>query len=213
MLAELIRFVENLTPQSTTTLRGDRTGALVTTPGHPFYAEMVYQNNVWVLNTPPAGVTLNANNVFSAAISTPVVGLWNPPQSKRIAVISRIITQWNSGNVGAGGLAWAFVSAPCNVTAASNGTEINVSSLTVGSGCPFKTYINSQMTGIGSANILRYIGGPSIGNIAANGNHTYSEECSGDIFCPPGTALGVFAVNAGNNPVVHVSIVFESMPI
>jgi hypothetical protein len=211
MLSEIQRYDENLSPGGVTPARGDRTGALVTTPGHAFYSEMVYQANVWILNTPSTGVVANANNVFSAVTAQPILGMWNPPQSKRIVVVSRVTTTWSNGTAPAGGLVWAFVPPMSNVTATGGNTEINAATLQTG-GSPFKTFVNSQMTGIGSAQILRLLGGPTAGSIGINANHTYTEECAGDIFCPPGAAIGLFPILAGSNPIIFASIVYEAMP-
>jgi hypothetical protein len=211
MLSEIQRYNENMLPSSVTPARGDRTGALVTVSGHSRYSEIVYQSNVWTLNTPNNGVTMIANNNLSANISTPIVGIWNPPQSKRIAAITRVITSWSNGSAPAGGLVWGFVPPMCSVTVAGNNSEINAGTLHTG-GSPFKTFVNNQMTGVGNAQLLRLIGGPTAGSIGLNTNHTYTEECAGDIFCPPGAALGIFPILAGSNCVVFVSIVFEVIP-
>jgi len=211
MLSEIQRYNENMSPTSVTPARGDRTGALVTVAGHSRYSEIAYQSNVWTLNTPTNGVTIVANNILNASTSMPILGIWNPPQSKRIAAITRITTLWSNGSAPAGGLVWGFVPPMCNVTATGNNSEINASTMHTG-GSPFKTFVNNQMSGIGGAQILRLIGGPTAGSIGINTNHTYVEECAGDIFCPPGAALGIFPISAGSNCIVFASVMFEVLP-
>lgn len=212
MLSEIQRYLRNLLPSSVTPARGDRTGALVTIPAHSFYSEMVYQGNVWVLNTPQNGTTISAANVIATSTIQPILGFYNMPQSGYILSVHRINSMWCSGNAGPGGLVWGYVAPGCNITSPSDNAEINLATMQSG-GSPFKTFSsNVALSGVTDSKLLRLLGGPSTGNIGGNANHSYTEECSGDIFCPPGGFLGLFVSSTGT-AVVRASIVFEAIPV
>lgn len=212
MWAELQKLGANLVSGAYAVLRGDNTGALVVTGGHAKFYEAVRQGNVYQLSTATGGVTIDANNVFSAAATTPLVAVFNPPNSGMNVVILRGVHVWASGTAGAQGLVWAVAPAPCGITAASGTSPTStLTGQTGGSVC--RGYVDAAMTGITGNAIMSFAGGPTTGALAANANHTFVDEVAGAIWVPPGASGGLYAAAAGTSPIVAATMYWEEVPV
>lgn len=194
--------------------RLSKDGSVVSVDGHARYQEAAYRGNVYHLSTAAAGVTVAAANVFSASAGQPIVGILNPANSGKVAVILRAMAQFASGTAAAGGLVWGFlpptVTGGLAVTAAGTPAGVNAATLATGQHA-VKTFVNAALTGGGAGGLLRFIGGPTTGALAANANVTLQEETAGDIFCPPGCMVGIFATAAGTSPIVVASMSWEEI--
>lgn len=210
MLAEFYTYAAGFTSRALSSLRGDKTDALVITAAHAAYAEAVRQGRVWTMATAAAGVTVAAANVVGAANAQPLVGIYNPPSSGVNAIIHKAKHTWNSGTPGAGGLVWGVTPSiqTATLTGAGGLTEINALTFAAG-GSGMKTYSNTAMTGIAGQVIARFAGGPAAGLIAANAAHTYEDWVDGALICGPGQTCGLFAATVGASAVISASMDFE----
>lgn len=212
MLAELQVVLSGLTTASYKFLRGEKSGALIVAHGHGRYQEPAVQGGLWTLSTAAAGVTIGATNVFSSAAGTPIVGIVNPAGSGKNCVITRAVVICASGTAAAGGWVWGYItpSLAAPISALGGNGAVNNGTLVTG-GSIAKTFVNSALTGAPAGSLLRYLGGPTTGAAAANQNLTTQEETSGDIICPPGGMIGIFAAAAGTSPIVNASMTWEEV--
>lgn len=193
--------------------RQGRDSELVTSDAHGRYYESTLRGGIWNLATAVAGVTVAAANVFSAAAGQPLVGIYNPVGSGKNCVVLRGRTHWLSGTPGVSGAVWGFVPANAGVTAQGGAGAINGGTLQVG-GSIAKTFVNAALTGAPAGQLLRYLGGPFAGAIAATSvGMITDEETAGDIIVPPGAALGIFVGAAGTSPIVAASMSWEEVAV
>jgi hypothetical protein len=195
-----------------TNIRQGKTGEMSVGNTHGIYYEQSARGNSWTLATAAAGVTVAAANVFSASAGQPIVGIFNPVNSGKNCTITRACVMMASGTAGAGGWVWGIIAPNAGVTAAGGNGAINNGSLISG-GSVAKTFVNSALTGAGAGTLFRFLGGPTTGAGAANANLTTQEETSGDIICPPGGVVGIFAAAAGTSPIVMAFMTWEEIPI
>lgn len=193
-------------------VRMGKTGEALIGQAHGRYYEPAVRGNVWSLSTAAAGVTIAAANVFSASAGQPIVGIYNPTNSGKNCVITRAILALASGTMAAGGWVWGFVAPNAGVSAAGGNGAINNGTLVAG-GSLAKTFVNSALTGAGAGSLLRFVGGPTTGAGAANANLTTQEETAGDLICPPGGVIGLFAAAAGTSPIVVATMTWEEVAI
>ncbi len=193
-------------------VRLGKTGELIVGHAHGKYYEPAVRQNMWSLSTAAAGVTIAAANVFSASAGQPIVGIFNPVGSGKNCVVQRACILMASGTAGAGGWVWGFIAPNAGVTAAGGNGAINNSTFVTG-GSIARTFVNSALTGAGAGSLFRFLGGPTTGAGAANANLTTQEETSGDIICPPGGVIGLFAAAAGTSPIVMGFMTWEEVPI
>lgn len=186
--------------------------ALVVQDAHGRHYEAAVRGNVWTLTTAAAGVTVAAANVIAASAGSPIVGVFNPVNSGKNLVIVRATSMWASGTTGAGGLVWGILAPNAGVTAGGGNGAINNATFVTG-GSTAKTFTGSALTGAGVSVLFRFLGGPTTGALAANAAHTVSEETAGDIICPPGGVVGLFAAAAGTSPIVMASMTWEEVNI
>ena len=179
---------------------------------HGNYYEGTYRGNVWTLSTAVGGVTVAAANVIAASAGSPIVGVFNPVNSGKNLVIIRASSTWASGTAGAGGLVWGIIPPNAAVTATGGNGAINNATFTTG-GSVAKTFTGSALTGAGVSTLFRFLGGPTTGALAANGSPTVNEETAGDIICPPGAVVGLFAAAAGTSPIVMASMTWEEVAV
>jgi hypothetical protein len=193
-------------------VRLGKTGEMVVGHAHGRYYESAVRGNLWTLSTAAAGVTVAAANVFSASAGSPIVWVFNPVTSGKNMVITRANLLVASGTLGAGGFVWGFIAPNAGVTAAGGNGAINNQSFLTG-GSIAKTFTGSALTGAGAGSLLRFVGGPTTGAAAANQNLTIQEDTQGDLICPPGGVIGIFAAAAGTSPIVMASMTWEEVPI
>jgi hypothetical protein len=193
-------------------VRLTKTGEIAFSQAHGAYQEAVLRGGVWCLSSAAAGITVAAAHVIGAAAGSPLVGMFNPINSGVNLVMLRANSSWNSGTTGAGGLVWGCIAANAGVTATGANGAINMLTLASG-GSLAKTFTNSALTGAGASVLLRFLGGPTVGALAANANQTVNEVTDGDIICPPGGVIGLFAATAGTSPIVGCSVTWEEVKI
>jgi hypothetical protein len=186
--------------------------ALVVQDAHGRNYEATYRGNVWTLSTAAAGITVAAANVIAASAGSPIVGVFNPVGSGKNLVIVRATSLWASGTTGAGGLVWGIIAPNAGVTAAGGNGAINNATFTTG-GSTARTFTGSALTGAGVSTLFRFLGGPTTGVLAASSAQTVNEETAGDIICPPGAVVGLFAAAAGTSPIVMASMTWEEVAV
>lgn len=196
---------------SVNTVRISKDSSLVAQQAHGGLYESVYRGNVFSLPTAAAGVTVTATQTVAVTLSSPIVGIFNPASSGVNAVVLYVDHCWASGTAGAGGL--AFATSVCTVTAAGGSGSVNLKSQVVGtSQC--KTFTAAAATGQTAApNIVRMLGGPTTGALAANGNSYYQVWFEGGLIIPPGCLGMVLANAAGTSPIVAASMMWEETPV
>jgi len=179
---------------------------------HGRYYESAFRGNVWTLSTAVGGVTIASANVIAASAGSPIVGVYNPVNSGKNLVIMRATTMLTSGTAGAGGLVWGIIAPNAGVTAAGGNGAINNATFVTG-GSIAKTFTASALTGAGASVLFRFVGGSTTGAAGANANLTVNEETAGDIICPPGGVVGIFAAAAGTSPIYMASMTWEEVTI
>jgi hypothetical protein len=190
-------------------LRSDKTGALVTTPGHATYQEAVLGGNVYTIQVKSATVTATTDiSPLPASTGRGLVGIINPAGSGKNAVIMKIGMSTVSGTPG--GPFYIDVSpSPCGATLAGTAPTNN---LTFGTG--------SVMRGIAAAvpaqtvvcQMLRPLGGPAAIAVGV-GPYQVDEFIDGNIIVAPGGMLVVSAHAVGTTHVVSGYITWEEVAI
>lgn len=193
------------------TARITRDTSLAVQQSHGPLYECVYRGNLFSLPTAAAGVTITATQTVAVTLASPIVGIFNPANSGVNAVVLYVDHNWASGTAGAGGL--AFATSICTVTAASGAGAVNLKTQAVGSS-QCKTFTAAAATGQTAApNIVRMLGGPSTGALAANSTQYYQVFFEGGLIVPPGCLGMVLANAAGTSPVVLASLIWEETPV
>jgi|GEM_PF-1332192 len=199
---------------------GEFSEALVTELMARFY-EQTYRGNTY-----STGMQLTAINnatfttadglsgtLATAATSTPIIGIWNPPQSGVNAVILQAtlaIVETALTATGPGAFVWAAYNNQSAITVASQAVPVNRKTLTAaGSQC--KGLSGLALTGL--TTVGAFLGasalcGGSVYNISsiatAAGFHTQqaseTENIDGSIIVPPG---GILALYCATTPVAH----------
>ena len=144
-------------------------------------------NQTWTICTPVAGVTVTALHVASVAASRPILGLYGKTTGRTL-VINRINLSVASGTAGAGGFVLAGFASSIVTAASSVATRHSTLNTGTPAGAP---YADVVLTGASATRILRYLGGPTTGAVAANGNLSIEYVGDGRIQVPAGGFLGV----------------------
>lgn len=206
-------------------LRGDRTGALVTTDGHARFMEAAVNGTLF-----SGGMTLTAitNATFTTATlgatATPIIGLWNPLTSGKNAIIiyaklQAILTALQE--TGAGAYMWCTSTGNGGIS--TGNTPFNTSTF-LAAGSIMKDMSGVALTGLTNNLVVRTASGLQGG---ANSNLSTLQTASGlaapayaavdlingTFVVPPG---GVLALLCTTTPVAisaASSILWEEVPV
>jgi len=225
MINEIKTGAQYNTDGTQVTARGGKTGELVIGNAHPKYYEATVRSNVF-----STGMTLTSisNATFSTgtlgATCTPIIGIWNPVNSGKNAVVMFAKLQLINTALqvtGAGAFVWCTA---VNQSAISTGlTPLNRVSL-ANSGSVCKGFANTALTGLSGNLTVQSAAG--LGGLLSNlstlqtaaglmpSAPTYVDNLEGSIIVPPG---GVLALLCTTNPPVAVSastgLVWEEVAI
>ena len=198
-------------------IRQGRTLEMMTADAHARYQEAVVRGNVFTASTATAGFTNTSNSISPCPINTctPMIGILNPPNSGKNAVILRSYVSQISGTPPAVPVCFWNVIPPGTSLNAPTGVS-GVNNFTLQSfGSQVKATIGVAINNTGSAaTLLRPISGISIGTPAALAQGTAListlEETAGEIVVPPGGWAGIVCGNAaGTTWLLHGSITWE----
>jgi hypothetical protein len=183
------------------------TKCLAASNTHGKFQEPTSRNNIWTVNNNTAGITIGTNNSITGAALNPILAISNPVGSGVIGVILRATIVVHSGTLGAGGFCWGKAREPVgfNLTLLAGGIRGNRSV----NYFPRLSFGNDS-SGV-AFSLLQLIGGPTTGLIGANRNLSTQYASNGQVFCPAGNAVGLFAASAGTSPVVSSSITWEEI--
>lgn len=195
-------------------IRLDRTKALVVSIGHAPYQEATVSGRVFTMDSD--AVTLAAANATKSALATVklINGFFNPLTSGKNAVIIAAHVATTSGTPG-GPYLWNTISG-VTVNSAATGTIRSglVGSSAYSSSMTAQTGVVVTVIGGATTNLTQYgvMGGPAA--IAAGaGLYDAYEEVGGRIVVPPGTLFGLTCAAAGTSHVVQTSITWEEVPV
>ena len=189
-----------------TELRGDRTGALVTTNAHGFYSESVSQGAVMECSTAVAGVAPG-----TALSTTPPYFLWNPPASGKNLIVLKTAMGFVSGTLGGGSILMAAVTA--QMTVPTGGTELTPVATLIGAPRGVGRVFQAS-TVASTPTILRPIFsiGAFTGTTAQVPVDTV-DVIDGSIVIPPGSGICLQGLaSAGTSPLVIFSMMWEEVP-
>jgi hypothetical protein len=207
------------------TARAGKTGEMVIGNAHPRYYEPTVRGNIF-----STGMTITSisNATFSTgtlgATATPIIGIWNPTNTGKNAVIMLAKLQLINTALqvtGAGAFVWCTA---VNQSAISTGlTPLNRASL-ANSGSVCKGFAGTALTGLSGNLTVQNAAG--LGGLLSNlstlqtavglmpSAPTYVDNLEGCIIVPPG---GVLALLCTTNPPVAISaasaLVWEEVSI
>lgn len=189
------------------TLRGDRTGALLTTDAHTNYVDPVGRGAVMVVSNAVAGVA--PGTAFS---TTPPLALWNPPSSGKNLAIFKTALGYVSGTLGAGTICYGIMAS--QTTVPTTGTELVPNNALIG----FPRGVGRAFTGsTWSAAPTIYRPAYTLGAFLATTASVQSplvDIIDGGIILTPGTGFAMQGIAAaGTSPLVIMSIAWEELDI
>jgi hypothetical protein len=207
MLAELRSGIVSLADGVINTLRGDKTGALVTANAHGFYTEAAVRGTIMEACTAVAGVAPG-----TALSTAPPMTLWNPPASGKNLVLLKAAMGYVSGTLGAGVLLMAKIDA--QLTAPSGGTELTPVSTLIGAPRGVGRVFQAS-TLVSTPVILRplFTMGAFVGTQAQAPMDTV-DVIDGSIAIPPGAGVVLQGLaGAGTSPLVLLALIWEEVPV
>ena len=194
-------------------LRGDKTGALVSTDAHARYQEAVLRGSVYTANAKSVTVTVTTDiTPLPANTGRPQIGVYNPVGSGKNLVILRAGSATVSGTPG-GPFYLDVIAATGTVITATPSTGIPINNFTLQAlGSVTKCYAATAVTGSAAGVMLRPLGG--LAAIAAGaGNYHFVEEIAGEIIVPPGAFICISAHATGTSHVHSCFISWEEVAI
>lgn len=138
------------------------------------------------------------NSPLAAATGTPIVGILNPNNSGKAAIIQSGWMTTISGTPPAqANPTWNFAQNQLNISTNPAGTILS-GKLDPIAGTAMKAYNNVALTGLNTASgnigAIRHFGGaPFAGAIAANHDQGWFDAVEGALIVPPGCICGIFA--------------------
>ncbi len=178
----------------------------------PRYYPATY--NGWMFHF-TTSYTLTSASLTPLAASTgiPIIALWNPPNSGKNAVITKVGCSINSGTIVAGGLVWNY-STFAVLTTATQSTPV---SGIVGQAAANIAKVFSGVVTTGALVGIFYKQAVNLGVAGAINTGTpvspqHYEDVGGDIVIPPGAWAGL-ASNATSTEVVNASVSWIELPI
>lgn len=189
-------------------LRGDKTGALVTTDGHARYAEAVLRGNVYVGQTASTGVAPG-----TAVGTTAAFALANPPNSGYNLILLETSVGYHSGTLGAGVIQYC-INTGQTAASATSGTAIATRNALVGQAARNAGEAYTTATVPSGAQVI----GPmcSLGaSLASTAVQPWAirDEVAGRIVIGPGCTLSLQATAAaGSSPLVVFGATWEEVP-
>lgn len=208
---ELRTGTQVLSDGQMTSLRGDKTGALIVSDGHSRYSEAIARGNVYVGSVKSATVTATTDiSPIPATTGRSLLGVYNPATSGKNLFIWRIMMATVSGTPG-GPLYLDYIAAPSGILAAIGGAPTNLLTLlAAGSVARTMNAVVPAQTVVGV--MLRPLGG--LGAVALGaGIASTDEEIAGGICVPPGAALVVTAHATGTSQVVSGYMSWEEVTV
>jgi hypothetical protein len=202
--------------------RSGRTGETIVGDLHSRFYEQAIRGNLF-----SAGMTLTsiANVTFTTATlgatGTPIVGVWNPPNSgKNVAILQvrlQIITTTLGARTGPGGFVWAT---GVNQSGISTGiTPLNRLSL-ANSGSVAKGFANTALTGLSANLTVQEAAGVGGGPMPVSGtdvlgvvpyNAPYVDNIDGAIIVAPGSVLALLCTTTPVGISATSSILWEEV--
>lgn len=225
MLAEIRTGLVTSSDGAVNPARSDKTGATIIQDAHGRFTEAALRGTLF-----SAGMTLTSisNATFTTgtltATCTPIIGLWNPPNSgKNLLVLQarlQLVTTALSTPTGPGGLVWTTST---NQSAITTGiTPLNRLSLAA-SGSVGKGFANTALTGLSGSLVVQEASGFSTYPTNVTAAETAAgfmpaapggiENIDGGFVIPPG---GIIALLATTTPVAisaASSILWEEISI
>jgi len=223
---------QNLQDGAVRTLRIDRQGSGNVSELHGRFYEQTFRGNVYVGGmalTSLVAATFTVADALSgtlgtAALSTPIVGLWNPSTSGVNAVIlqaivSQILTAATS--TGTGPLIW--VSYAGQVAAISTGLNpVNRKTFASPGGSVMKNLAGVALTGLQNTGVSLFASAMPVDTTnfsfvgTAAGAMTFAgpfiENVDGSIIVPPGGVLGLFATGTPAAVSAASALIWEEVP-
>lgn len=207
MLSELKVGLQSLANGAINTLRGDKTGALVTSNAHGQFNESAVNSTIMYATNLPAGVTPG-----TALTTAPPLTLWNPPSSGKNLSVTKVSVGFVSGTLGAGCIALAANNA--QPTVPTGGTEIiplcSMLGMPRGVG---RAFTGSTITAVPT--LVRPVF--NMGAFVAT-TPIAPQDCDvlidGAIIVTPGASISLQGIAAaGTTPLVILGITYEEIPV
>ena len=194
-----------------TYLRGDATGALVTTAAHGKYSESVMRGNCYMASVKSATVTATTDiSPIPASTGRALLGVFNPVTSGKNLMILKIGVATVSGTPG-GPLYLDYIAAPSGIVAGIGQAPVNLLTLlAAGSVARALAATVPAQTVVGV--MLRPLGGLAASAVGAGINST-DEEIAGLICVPPGAALVITAHATGTSQVISGYMAWEEVAV
>lgn len=218
MIAEMEVGEKKSVGGTTTDLRGDSYGGLVTSDCYGRYWELARNGRIYSTFIKTVTVAATHNTPIAAATATPVIGLLNPVNSNIAAVLLRAGFGTTSGTPAGGQAVLNFISG-VNQSITATATGSIFSHLLPASGSPQQSaivpYNNVALTGLSPATgrELLLIGSATAAAAAGNGGPGMSgEDLGGSIIVPPNTLIALMAgTGAGTSWIVNASLTWAEI--
>lgn len=202
--------------------RADITGAQVVTDGHGRFQEAALRGTLF-----SGGMTTTSisNSTFTTgtltASCTPIIGLWNPPNTGKNLVVLQarvqlIVTALN--RTGGGGFVWASSTGQSAIsTGITPWNRLSLSS----SGSVAKVYANTALTGLSGSLVVQEASGVLGGPMPVSGTDVlgvvpYAAPCidpiDGAIILAPGAVIALLATTTPVGLSAASSILWEEVP-
>lgn len=188
-------------------IRGDRTGALVSANAHGQFTEPAVNGKIMYASNLVAGIA--PGTALSAA---PPLTLWNPPSSGFNLSITKVSIGYVSGTLGAGNIAMAANIAQATVP--TGGTELTPICSKIGFPRGVgRAFAGSTISAVPSIIRPVFNMGAFVGTTALA-----PQDCDvlidGGIIVTPGSTVSLQGIaGAGTTPLVILGFTFEEIPV
>lgn len=202
--------LQNISDGANNTVAIGRQSEMLVTELHGRYAAQASRGNLYHAIT-PSPITVTSNNVSPlAAAGSPILALYNPPNSGRNAAILRHHIATISGTPG-GPILWNFALNQSLTLAAANYIAGVPGNLTQASTSACQVIANIAASGALASQLLKIAS--AIPAVATSAAFTTAEEEAGTIIVPPGGLLSLAAYAAGTSHVLLASLSWEEFPV
>jgi hypothetical protein len=191
--------------------RAGREGDKIVSELHGRYYEKCSRGGIFLSQIDALTLLATHASPLTAGTGTPIIGIYNPPQSGVNIAILKAGHATTSGTPG-GPLKWNTVSNPQAITGTNAGSAL---SALVGStifSSAARLWNNTAVTGSATGVMFRMQGGPAA--IAAGaGIYSSFEEHAGDLVIAPGGMLALCCTAVGTTHIISAFVSWEEVAI
>lgn len=192
-------------------LRGNSTGALVTTDAHARFQEAVLGGNVFTMQSKSTTVTVTTDiSPLPATTGRAGVALYNPPTSGKNIVIWKVGVAHVSGTPGGPAYLDILAGALCTVT---NKTDATNNLTFAKGGHSAYAYSANVPQNNAAATMLKPLNGSTAAIAMGAGVHAFEDQLDGSIIVPPGAMIALSWHAVGTSHIYSSYITWEEVAV